>query len=281
MLMLTRSDRVPELPEVETIKETLKRQILNRKIRDVRIYLDKIIQEPSIDTFIKQIKGETILDIKRRGKWLIFNLNNYDLVCHLRMEGKLFVTKKEEPLGKYDHVVFVFDHMELRYADMRKFGRMYLTTRDKSNQFKPLLNLGLEPFNHKLTPTYLKTKFKLKKIPIKTALLDQNIIAGIGNIYANEILFLSHIHPLTKVHELTNKQLTQIIKNTKIILKEAIRTGGTTIRSYTSAPGVTGGFQSQLKVHNRKHQKCYKCQTPIQKIKVGGRGTYYCPTCQK
>ena len=271
---------MPELPEVETVKETLKTKILNKKIIDVDIIYPKIIEYPDVDTFKKQIKNETIIDIKRKGKWLMFELNNYYLLSHLRMEGKYNI-KSDEPLNKHEHVLFKFDDFNLRYQDTRKFGKMYLYKKDEAFTKQPLSELGKEPWDESLNTTYLEEKYKTRKKSIKEVLLDQTIIAGIGNIYANEILFLSKINPEKKACELNKKNLENIIKYTKEILEKAIKEGGTTIRTYTSSQGVHGRFQQHLFVHGKENEPCQVCGKTIKKIKVGGRGTYYCPNCQK
>lgn len=207
----------------------------------------------------------------------MFGLDNYYLLSHLRMEGKFFVKNKKEQRDKHEHVVFSFtDNIELRYHDTRKFGKMYLQKKEKIENNKPLSELGLEPWDRKLTTKYLKDK--LSKKPIKTELLNQSIIAGIGNIYADEILFLSKIHPEKESNKLTDKNLEDIIKYTKETLEKAIKLGGTTIKSYTSSEGVHGRFQNELLVHTK--EICPICKNQIMKIKVGGRGTYYCPKCQ-
>ena len=156
---------------------------------------------------------------------------------------------------------------------------MYLYKKEEVLNNKPLNELGLEPWDNKLTKEYLKEKFSKKKLPIKTVLLDQSIIVGIGNIYADEILFLSKINPLDKCNEIKDRKLEEIINNTRIILDKAIKKGGTTIKSYTSSEGVHGNFQSELLVHTK--DICPNCKEKIEKIRVNGRGTYYCKKCQK
>ncbi len=273
---------MPELPEVETVKETLKKQVLNKRIVDVRILYPNIIEYPTTMEFKKKIVGQTINDIKRRGKWIIFCLDEYYLLSHLRMEGKYFIRTINDPLEKHDHVVFVFaDGQELRYRDTRKFGRMHLIDKDNLYRQKPLNELGLEPWDEALTVSYLKDKYRNKKLPIKSVILDQSIIVGIGNIYADEVLFLSRINPLKPSNQLNDDELSAIITNTKITLDKAIVAGGTTIRSYTSSEGVHGRFQHSLLVHNHEGDKCSICGNEILKIRVGGRGTCYCPSCQK
>lgn len=199
---------MPELPEVETVKETLKRQILNKTITGCNIYYSNIIASPTPNKFKKLIVNNKINDIKRRGKWLIFDLDNYYLLSHLRMEGKYFYKDSNKELLKHEHIVFKLDDgKELRYHDTRKFGKMYLIKRNELNKCKPMLSLGLEPWDNNLNSKYLKDKYKNKKLPIKTVLLDQSIIAGIGNIYADEILFLSHINPHRKAYTITKKRM--------------------------------------------------------------------------
>ena len=272
---------MPELPEVETVKNALKRLVLNKKINNIEIFHNNIIASPSVEEFKEKIKNQTINNIKRRGKWLLFELDNYYLVSHLRMEGKYFLKEKEEVRSKHDHVIFDLNDKELRYNDTRKFGKMYLIEKDKLDSSKPINELGLEPWDKNLNIEYLKEKYKNKKIAIKTVLLDQSIITGIGNIYADEILFLSGINPLKKPDSLSDKELSDIIKYTRQTLEEAIKLGGTTIKSYQSEEGVHGRFQNNLLVHNHSGDKCPKCDTIIIKIAVNGRGTYYCTNCQK
>ncbi len=273
---------MPELPEVETVKNTLKRKILNKNIKEAKVFYPKMIAYPKIEEFLKLIKNTKIIDIDRLGKWLIFNLDNYYLLSHLRMEGKFFYKNTKDPILKHEHLTITFDDdSQLRYQDTRKFGRMYLVEKDKLFTNTPLSKIGLEPWDDKLNIDYLKEKYQNKIIPIKTLLLDQSIIAGIGNIYADEILFLSKINPYKKGKDLNNKELQNIIDNTKVILEEAIKKGGTTIRSYTSDEGITGLFQNDLLVHKKEKEKCPNCSNIIVREKINGRSTYYCPICQK
>lgn len=269
---------MPELPEVETVKNSLKNYVLNRKILKVDVLYKGIINHPSVKEFIEKITNQTILDVKRRGKYLVFVLEDYNLISHLKMEGKYFIKDKYE-ITKHDHVIFTLDNNKyLIYNDTRKFGKMYLINKEYDNN-SPLNILGLEPWDKELTISYLKDKLN-RNIAIKTLLLDQTIIVGIGNIYADEILFLSKINPLRKGYTLTNLELENIIKYTKEVLEKAISQGGTTIRTYSSVNGIHGLFQQELLVHG-KNSNCPICQEQILKIRVGGRGTYYCNNCQK
>lgn len=272
---------MPELPEVETVKESLKARLIGKKIKSVKVLYDNIIEYPLKQDFINNISGEVINDIKRRGKWLMFELDNYYLLSHLRMEGKYFFKSENEEINRHEHVIFVFEDEELRYHDTRKFGKMLLIEKDQIMKIGPIASLGLEPWDKDLTVDYLKKKLKVKRIPIKTSLLDQNIISGIGNIYANEILYLSGINPMLESSRVSDEMLEKLIENTKIVLEKAISLGGSTIKSYSSVDGASGLFQNELNVHGKEHDLCPKCQSEILKIKIGGRGTYYCPKCQK
>lgn len=273
---------MPELPEVETVKESLKLRLSNKKIIRARVLWDNIIAYPSKDEFIKEIANQTISDVKRRGKFLMFDLDDYFLLSHLRMEGKYFFKKIGDSIDKHEHVIFELDdNTELRYRDTRKFGKMYLIKKEDIDKIGPLVELGLEPWDNKLTSKYLLDKFKNKRLSIKTVLLDQSIIVGIGNIYADEILFLCKINPLKKCNLITEEEANNIIKYTRSVLEEAIKMGGTTIRTYSSVDGVHGLFQKELLVHGKDKDTCPECNTKIEKIRVGGRGTYYCPNCQK
>ena len=271
---------MPELPEVETVRKTLLTLIKGKEIRDIDIFYDKMIRHDS-DEFTSILVGEKINNIDRYGKYLLFEIGEYILVSHLRMEGKYFIKDLEEDRTKHEHVIFYFtDDTTMRYHDTRKFGTFDLVHKNDFDSFYPVQKLGPEPFGAKMNKTYLYNALKNKTIAIKTALLDQTIIAGLGNIYVNEVLFRTNLHPTTPCNEITRKQCQLIIDSSIQVLDKAIELGGTTIRSYTSSLGVTGRFQNDLMVHERENQECKVCNTLILKEKVNGRGTYYCPRCQ-
>lgn len=273
---------MPELPEVETVKNSLKQRVIGKKIKNVKIYYENIIEYPNRNTFCEKLTNQKIIDIERYGKWLMFLTDDYYLLSHLRMEGKYFIKTKKDQRNQHEHVIFELDDgTELRYMDVRKFGKMQLIPKEDIKKIGPIPKMGLEPWDPNLTIKYLQEKYKTKKLPIKTTLLDQKIIVGIGNIYADEILFLSNINPLKPCNTLTTSELENIIKNTKQVLEKAIEKGGSTIRTYTSVDGIHGLFQQELYVHCQNGNPCKNCNTIIEKIKVGGRGTYYCPNCQK
>ena len=272
---------MPEKPEVITVAKTLEKKIIGKKITEAKVYYDNVIVGDK-EEFISKIKDEKIESITTRGKWIIIYLTNYALLTHLRMEGRFYFRKKGDSLSKHEHVSLLLDdNIEMRFHDVRKFGRMILLPKYEILNIKPLSDLGYEFDDSRLTEEYLLAKFKNKSTPIKTVLLDQSIIAGIGNIYDDEILYQSHINPLKPAKEINSSEAIEIIKNTKIILEKAIKKGGTTIKSFESSEGVHGLFQNELAVHGKKNGICFKCGNKIEFIRVGGRGTYYCPNCQR
>ena len=270
---------MPEIAEVRTVANTLKKQILNKKILDIKILYKGIITT-DIEYFKKVLLNNKIKDIKTKGKWLLFYLDDYILLSHLRMEGKYFIKDKDAEIVKHEHIIFEFEDFTLRYHDTRKFGKMTII-QDEINNVEVLKKLGPEPFDKELTNEYLYNKIKNKKTPIKTLLLDQTIINGLGNIYANEVLYDAKINPTKLGINISIKECENIINSSKKIIKKAIEEGGTTIKSYTSSLGVEGNYQNYLKVHKKERLPCSVCQNKIEKIKINGRSTYYCPICQK
>ena len=268
---------MPELPEVETVLRTLESQIAGLCIENVEIRYPKII-EGSTEDFAEKLKGETFRGFERRGKYLVFRMDHVTLVSHLRMEGKYYLLQPEEPSDKHTHVIFsLSDGRTLRYHDMRKFGRMQLL--DKDYDFSDFHNLGPEPFDDAFNAEYIHIWRKGRKMPLKSLLLDQSFVAGIGNIYADEILAACHLRPGRSVSRITRKDEENIVLDTRRILRAAIAAGGTTIRSYTSSLGVTGMFQTECTVHMQKI--CPRCNHEIHMKFIGGRSSYYCPVCQK
>ena len=273
---------MPEKPEVITVARSLENRLIGKRITDCFVYWDNIIAYPTRDDFKRKIINQKINNIKTRGKFIVVELDRDSLLVHLRMEGKFFFRKKGDSLNKHEHVELILnDDESFRFHDIRKFGKMYLFPKEEVNLVKPLSQIGLEFDDDNLTKEYLFNKIRNKKLPIKTVLLDQSIIAGIGNIYDDEILFMSKIHPLRKSCNITEEECSEIISNTRVVLKKAIKLGGTTIKSFTSSEGVHGLFQNELLVHGKKDDVCPNCGSCITKIKVGGRGTYYCERCQK
>ncbi|SDN05847.1 DNA-formamidopyrimidine glycosylase [Sediminibacillus halophilus] len=274
---------MPELPEVETIRKTLLQLVQDKQIANVKVYWDKIIKQPTdVHVFKQLLKGQKILDIDRQGKFLLFELDDFTLISHLRMEGKYGVYQQHEPVLNHTHVVFTFtDGSELRYKDVRKFGTMHLVEKGTANEQKPLSQLGPDPFSPDFDFTVFYQKVHKSERTIKSILLDQTVIAGLGNIYVDETLFKAGIHPVRKGTSLSKKEVSVIHQKAVETLEQAIEQGGTTIRSYVNSQGQIGMFQQELFVYGQENEPCKRCGGPITKIKVGGRGTHICLTCQK
>lgn len=270
---------MPELPEVETVINILKPLVINKEIKDIDIFFPRLI-ESNIDDFYS-LKNKKILDITRYGKYIFFHFNeDYVLIVHLRMEGK-FRYLNEFKRIKSTSLIFTFkDNTYLSYDDTRKFGIMYLSKENEYKELEMIKKLGIEANKVKNSDLpILYKKFNKNKV-IKELLLDQTILCGIGNIYADETLYASKINPLTKGKDLTQNDINNIVKNAKIILDKAILEGGSTIHSFHPSEGVDGKFQALLKCYGKEGELCPECSTTFHKTFVGGRGTTYCPNCQ-
>lgn len=274
---------MPELPEVETIIHSLRPKVLGRTIERVEVLLDKVIREPEAEQFAKHISGRTITGVERRGKHLLFNITgSLVLIVHLRMTGRLLYVAPDLPRDKYTHVVFHLDNgKELRFHDMRQFGTMDLIPADRLKNFHSLNKLGPDALDPSLTRDVFKKMLKGRTGQIKKILLDQTFITGIGNIYANEILWKARIHPERSATSLTPRDLGRLYHAMREVLKTAIDHRGTTIRDYVDGEGNPGSFQELLAVHGRENQPCPLCGNFIVRVKNGGRSAYFCPSCQK
>lgn len=273
---------MPELPEVETIRNTLKRFVVGKTIEDVVIHWPKIVKRPS-DTavFRMDLLGQTILDIRRRGKFLLFDLDDYTLVSHLRMEGKYRVYPKEEEIQKHTHIIFSFtDQTQLRYQDVRKFGTMHLFKKGMEMTEAPLRKLGPDPFDAAFTLDYFYRKLQKTNRLIKAVLLDQTIVAGLGNIYVDETLFKAGVLPTRRADTLSREEAEAIRIQAIATITDAVAKGGSTIRSYVNSQGDMGMFQQELYVYGQENKPCKICGREIEKIKVSGRGTHICTHCQ-
>lgn len=271
---------MPELPEVETVKKILNKVIVGAKITDVIIHKENIITgDPH--TFKKTLIGETFSEVKRIGKYLIFTFES-DLIMlsHLRMEGKYIEVLPGAEDSRYARVIFVLnDGRRLCYDDSRQFGTLELSTKDTYLQTKSMQNVGREPFD--IDPIDYFNKISNRTTPIKQTLLDQKLMSGLGNIYVDEVLYLSKIHPETPTNMLGLMAINLLIENSIKVLNAAIKKGGTTVRSYSPAEGVHGNFQQELNAYGKAGERCPVCNFKFKKIFVGGRGTTYCPSCQK
>ena len=274
---------MPELPEVETVKRTLETLVVGKKIMDVQIFWPRIIKEPDdIEQFKMLLIGQKIEGMDRRGKFLKFILTDYVLVSHLRMEGRYGVYKKGEERNKHTHVVFSFDDdTELHYQDVRKFGTMHIFIKGEEENQLPLSQLGIEPFSDVFSAERLTQLLQNTNRKIKVVLLDQTNVVGLGNIYVDEALFNAGIHPERPANGLNKQEVEKLHQSIITTLTEAVTLGGSSIKSYVNGQGEMGMFQQQLHVYGRKNEPCPTCGNPIMKKVVGGRGTHYCPICQK
>ena len=276
---------MPELPEVETVVKGLRPLITDRIVTAVEIREENMIAYPEADiqAFKDSLIGSKIDAINRRGKYIIIELNtDKNMVIHLRMTGKLLVKEVKEFRDKHTHVIFSLnDGQEIRFNNIRKFGRVYLIDKNHPEQAGGLADLGPEPLSDELTVEDFKKLFEKRRALMKSLLLNQHFVAGIGNIYADEILFRSQVRPDRTADTLTELEKEAIYHNMREILRKGIIYGGTSFSDYVNAFGEKGSFQEELRVHQREGEKCCECDSIIEKIKVSGRSTYFCPQCQK
>lgn len=286
---------MPELPEVETIRQDLQKKILVRIINKININNKKSVLNVA-DVFVKALSGNSFSEISRVGKLLIFHLRQGKkfLLVHLKMTGQLIYENKQGTVvgghgssvdiklpGKHTRVAIGFtDQSNLFFNDIRKFG--YLEIVDLAKLEKIKNKFGIEPLTKNYTYNRLKEIIKKRKAPIKAVLLNQSLIAGIGNIYADEILFAACVRPDRPANNLTEQEIKRIYENTNIIIKKAIKYRGTTFNNYVDAEGKKGSFINFLRIYSKKEgDKCFRCSGKIIKTKIVGRGTRFCPKCQR
>ena len=272
---------MPELPEVETVRRGLEKLILGKKISSIDIRYPKMIKT-DLDEFRKEVPGQLIESIGRRGKYLLFYLTDKVLISHLRMEGKYFYYPYQVPERKHAHVFFQFeDGGTLVYEDVRKFGTMELLAPDLLDAYFISKKLGPEPSEQDFDVQVFQAALSKSKKPIKSHLLDQTLVAGLGNIYVDEVLWRAQVHPKSPSQTLTSEEATAIHEQTISVLEQAVDKGGSTIRSYTNAFGENGTMQELHQVYDKAGLACSRCGTIIEKIQLGGRGTHFCPRCQR
>jgi formamidopyrimidine-DNA glycosylase len=284
--------KMPELPEVETIKRDLQNELINKNIKKVQVKTPILVKKPTINEFLSRIKNSRILEVNRRGKYIIICLDtDYQLIIHLGMSGRFDYqvdkgskTYKEifDKQEKHNHLFFFFeDKSRLVYNDVRKFGKIWLLNKDE--KLPRIVNLGFEPLDEEFTFVKFLKLLKNCNKNIKKLLMDQKKIAGIGNIYANEILFHSRIHPLRKANLLSKDEAKNVYLNIKKILLEAIELRGTTMvdESYIDLQGNKGRYGEIIKVYGKKNDICPVCGQPLETIKIENRSTFVCPKCQK
>lgn len=271
---------MPELPEVETVRRGLLKTVKGATNQSVSVKWPRIIQDGAgVDAFCQQMVGQTLETVDRRGKFLLLYWTHDGWISHLRMEGKWLVVPQEVAPDQYTHVIIdLTDGRSLRYHDVRKFGRIHRVARDEMPAAIDALNLGPEPED--LTVAYLQERLRRTNRVIKSVLLDQTVIAGIGNIYCDESLWLSQIHPERPANQLTAHEIGQLIAAIQSVISRAVVAGGTTIRTYQNTFGENGYFQLSLHAYGKDGEPCSRCGTPLIKTKVHQRGTTYCPYCQ-
>ena len=274
---------MPELPEVETIvRELNESHLIGKKIVGLKIFWERTVGFPSVSDFLLQMKGQIIRGIARRGKFIVITFDHETLLIHLRMTGKLSLSKNKKQISSHERIrLELEDERVLHYEDQRKFGKWYLLS-DPGLKFD---QLGLEPLSNDFTLEALKPFLEKSSLSIKAFLLNQKYIVGIGNIYADEALWEAKIHPLRKAHSLTLPEAMALHKAIQNVLKLGIANMGTSLGSkmanYFSVSRRRGGNQTQLKVFRREGLYCPVCQSEIIKVVVAQRGTHLCPYCQK
>ena len=274
---------MPEMPEVETIRRTLTKKVEGRMIQNLDVRLPRLIKWPSPESFQAIIRGKQILSLERRGKYLIFHLEDaWLLVVHLRMTGRLQYVSSEKELDKYARIIFFLDNQDvLVYSDTRTLGTLYLIPADEVWRISGLVKMGPEPLTPEFTIEYFREGLKKRQAKIKALLLDQSFIGGLGNIYVDESLYLAAIHPERVANSLSDDESKNLFFAVNQVIGDSIVHGGTTFRDYRDGLGNRGSHQRHLKVYGRKGEYCERCESTILWKEVGGRGTHYCEICQK
>ncbi len=274
---------MPEMPEVEIIRRGLVDQLKNRQIIDMEVLLPRQIKWPSVENFQSMIIGRTVVDFKRKGKYLLLELDSGDLVViHLRMTGRLCYVHQGSVRDAYTRIVFHLNNGDaLTYADTRTLGTLYAIKSDEIWRISGLVNMGPEPLSASFTVAYLQDALKSGRGKIKSFLLNQKYIGGLGNIYVDECLILSKIHPQRVANTLTTAEIETLYTAINQVIADGIDDGGTTFRDYRNGNGEKGSHQENLFAYGREGLPCKFCGCIIEKIEVGGRGTHFCPRCQK
>ena len=266
---------MPELPEVETTKQSLM-PLLEQHVQHVTVR-NASLRWPIPDD-LARLNGQKLCQLSRRSKYILAQFEHDTMLWHLGMSGSFRLCEKNSELRKHDHLIIEFDDIELRYHDPRRFGCILLL--DEHSQNKLIDTLGPEPLSNEFTKEYLTEKIKNKNTAIKVALMDNHVVVGVGNIYATESLFNLGIHPAQPAKTLTSKQIEQLVIEVKRILKQAIELGGSTLRDYSNAMGENGYFQQTLLAYGRAGEMCINCETILENIKLGQRASVFCPQCQ-
>ncbi len=274
---------MPELPEVETIRRTLEKKILYRPVRGVEVLYPKVLRNCSEEQLERALLGRSFIELDRRGKYLLCSLDSgQQLVIHLRMTGRLTAVPTDAAVEK--HTSFRFhlqDGLDLRLVDQRKFATVDLVDCLGGGAVKALEILGKEPLDEDFTPEYLAEQLADRRAAVKSVLLDQRRVAGLGNIYADESLHRAGIFPGKIAGKLTQEEIKRLHESIQQVIREGITHRGTTFRDYVDGEGRRGGFQDLLRVYGREGEPCTTCGEPIARIKLAGRSSCFCPRCQR
>ncbi len=274
---------MPELPEVEAIKRAIEPQIQGLSIKNIDIRRQEIIAHPTADEFVQRLTGQMVDGMERRGKFLLIRLESGDrVILHLRMTGCLLFTPSGHPEEKHTHLVFQMENgCELRFSDTRRFGRFWLMKEDEEDTYSGIGKLGKEPFDHAFTAEYLRARLERRKKAIKECLLDQSIIAGIGNIYSDEILFRAKIYPARPANSLTGEEWERLAWIIPECLSFFIEKNEITPEEYLKTKGQDYRNTPFLQVYGHAGEPCPVCGEPLIRTVIGGRSSTWCPNCQK
>jgi formamidopyrimidine-DNA glycosylase len=270
---------MPELPEVETVADSLRTHLVGRTITGATVNWHRTVAQPAVDQFVQQVAGRRIRSVTRRGKYVVIELERGYLLVHLKMSGRLHISPHEEPLNSHVRLVLNLDSgQQLRFQDTRKFGRIYLV----DNPRVVTAGLGPEPLDEDFTLDEFRRILARRTGRLKPLLLNQHFLAGLGNIYADEVLFAARLHPLRKADSLTADEQARLYGAIRSVLGSAVADRGTTLSDggYADASGQPGSYQTSLAVYGRTGQSCLRCDTPVERIVLGGRSAHYCPNCQ-
>lgn len=273
---------MPELPEVETVRRSLEERILGKAIARVQVMMAKMVR-PGAEEFAHGLVCHAIEKLDRRGKYLLIHLTgDKALVVHLRMTGRLIYCHPDRPLDKHTHVILTLDDgHHLRYVDIRQFGKLQLIDKEDLSSLSGLATLGPEPLGEDFTKEGFKKALRNKRTKIKSLLLDQTFIAGLGNIYVDEALFRAKIHPERVGSTLNPREAVRLYTAVRDVIAEGIENRGTTFRDYVDGTGQAGSYQHQLRAYGRESQPCFYCGRPLERKVVAGRSSTFCPRCQK
>jgi len=271
---------MPELPEVETTRQGISAYVCESPIANVTVREPRL-RWPVPPTLPQILKGHTFKEVSRRGKYLLLSTDNGTLIIHLGMSGSLRILSEYIEPGKHDHVDIVFaNNKVLRLKDPRRFGAV-LWCETTPNQHQLLENLGIEPLSAEFNGGFLYQQGHKRKVAVKQFIMNSHIVVGVGNIYANEALFLAGIKPTQSVNKISRQRMDKLADAIKLVLKKAIKKGGTSLRDFTRSDGNPGYFKQSLNVYGRESEACINCGSAIRLVRQGQRATYYCPRCQK